>query len=287
MMAYALEHRFSFALSSLHANFSRQKGWTDYFLPFCPEDNSEVHLHCNRRPNRVHRPFPAKWLYKLGIVRTYPFDRPLNNFFKKYGSRKELLMQDLFRKARKQPVNRCYKIPEMGWEGNLREICRKLVAITWHYNPATAKAVQDWIDSINLPEEYLGLHVRRGDKAIEYAHQGVEQYIGKLKKYSDCKSVFISTDDYSVVEELREKYPDYTFYTLCRPDERGYVQKEFDKLSVQEKENAQYNLWACIEILANAGHFVGTYSSNLGMFLGMRMSPDRCHGIDFDEWLVW
>ena len=42
-----------------------------------------------------------------------------------------------------------------------------------------------------------------------------------------------------------------------------------------------------MEVLRNADIFVGTYSSNPGMFLGMCMDENRVYGIDFDKWLLW
>ena len=45
-------------------------------------------------------------------------------------------------------------------------------------------------------------------------------------------------------------------------------------------------LFATMEILNRAELFVGTYSSNMGMFMGMR-NPSICRGVDFDHWLIW
>ena len=42
-----------------------------------------------------------------------------------------------------------------------------------------------------------------------------------------------------------------------------------------------------MEILRISELFVGTFSSNVGMFLGMCMEKERAYGVDFDEWLLW
>ena len=42
-----------------------------------------------------------------------------------------------------------------------------------------------------------------------------------------------------------------------------------------------------MEILRASELFIGTFSSNMGMFLGMCMEKERVYGVDFDEWLLW
>ena len=81
-------------------------------------------------------------------------------------------------------------------------------------------------------------------------------------------------------------YPEWAIWTLCTPLERGYTQSAADKESVEEKERNMITLFATIEVLNNATKFVGTYSSNIGMFMGMR-NPSICRGVDFDHWLIW
>ena len=41
-----------------------------------------------------------------------------------------------------------------------------------------------------------------------------------------------------------------------------------------------------MELLSRASITFCTYSSNIGMFLGMRMG-DRAIGVDMDNWMIW
>lgn len=50
-MLYCAKHHIRFALYSSDANFSYEKGWVDYFEPFCPERGNLLHHWFNRRPN--------------------------------------------------------------------------------------------------------------------------------------------------------------------------------------------------------------------------------------------
>ena len=49
-MAWCLQNNYQFQLFSNNANFGFDKGWTDFFIPFCTEVSSEFHLRYNRRP---------------------------------------------------------------------------------------------------------------------------------------------------------------------------------------------------------------------------------------------
>ena len=49
-MLYCLQHQIQFRLYSKDANFSYEKGWTDFFEAFCEEEKSDLHHYINMRP---------------------------------------------------------------------------------------------------------------------------------------------------------------------------------------------------------------------------------------------
>ena len=59
--------------------------------------------------------------------------------------------------------------------------------------------------------------------------------------------------------------------------------KKEDKSIIKE---AHINLFASLDILNNSTFFVGTFGSNPGMYLGMRMDSAKCISIDID-WQIW
>jgi hypothetical protein len=95
------------------------------------------------------------------------------------------------------------------------------------------------------------------------------------------------TDDYRIIQETQAKYPDWKIYTLCTEDERGYHHQEFMKEPVPIIRKKLIRLFASIEILRNSQLFIGTFSSNPGMFLGMLMEPDTCIDVEGRDWLIW
>jgi hypothetical protein len=180
-----------------------------------------------------------------------------------------------------------YDIPELGINGDLQDACRALVKLTWNYNHHTQIAVNTLITSIQLPEKYIGLHIRRGDKSIETNLLNTQEYMDKAKSLSELHCLFISTDDYQIIEDLKTTNPDFILYTLCDKNERGYFHEKFRKQQKAIIKSSYEKLFASVDLLNSAKLFIGTFSSNVGMFLGMRMPKNLTIGIDPDKWVIW
>jgi hypothetical protein len=95
----------------------------------------------------------------------------------------------------------------------------------------------------------------------------------------------VATDDYRIFEQLRDNNPQYSFYTLTSPEEKGYDQDKFVQSSNESIQHNLIEMFASIKIFLQSILFVGTYSSNPGMFVGMQLD-DRMIGMDFDNWLI-
>jgi hypothetical protein len=138
-----------------------------------------------------------------------------------------------------------------------------------------------------LPSEYFGIHIRQGDKIKEVNTYNIDSYFLKAKEISSLRNAFISTDDYRVIEEIKANYPDWNIYYLCKQENKGYYQNVFQYKQKTEKEQDMYELFASIEILAKSTFFIGTFTSNIGMFLGIRRQNQNCFGVDLNEWIIW
>ena len=274
-MVYCLVHHIQFQLTSENANFNPQKGWGAFFKTFCEEMPDD---------GKHYRTWDWKYALKR-IVFSHDFTSISSLYPYLWPWKSEMRTQDVFGKCRDRKLaNRIYEIPSIGFRGSLQQLCAQLVNITWRYNEETQKRIDELITPLNLPKEYVAIHVRRGDKAIEVQYTPVQDYMEKLGgKYHN---IFVASDDYSVMEEVRKLYPDRQVWTLCTPTERGYDQAKADTETLKEKEKNMIALFATIEVLNRATKFIGTYSSNIGMFMGMR-NPSICRGVDFDHWLIW
>lgn len=272
---YCLEKKINFQLYSKDANFSFNEGWNDYFLPFTKETKWNYHKNYN------YRSFSEFNHYKSDTL-----IRKIN--FYKFISCTKYLTYEIFDEIRKEAKsNRIYKIPKLNIHGEIREVCRELINLTWHFNNATQQIINKLISKINLPENYIGIHIRSGDKQKENELFNFDKYIAKAKTLSNEKNYFISTDDFSNIESIKKNYPDLNIYYLCKENKKGYFQNEFQKLNKENIRTEMYELFSSIEILNKSEFFVGTFSSNIGMFLGMRMLPEKCFAVDLDKWLIW
>ena len=129
------------------------------------------------------------------------------------------------------------------------------------------------------------MHIRRGDKDTEVDLFDIDVYFKYAEKLLDCRNVFILTDDYRVIELVKEKFPLWNVSTLTFPYERGFVLKS----STADEDRADKELvkvFASLEIMTKSLCFIGTVTTNPGLFLGMRMDPSRVHYIDSDDWII-
>jgi hypothetical protein len=127
-----------------------------------------------------------------------------------------------------------------------------------------------------------------GDKITETNLLDVSEYIRKIPRDYPVKNAFVLTDNYLVIEEFQNRLKDWTVYTLCGKEERGYFHEEFQKKREPEFiRKSHETLFASMDILSKSDLFVGTFSSNPGMFLGMRMEKYKVCGVDRKQWVIW
>lgn len=268
---FCLQNRIKFRLYSKRGNLSYKKGWQDFFLPFCEETEFYLHSRYNKRAYQVKnaRSCPPA-LLKLLTANSY-------------------LTQDIWDKFRsKEFESTSFNIPELGIiNASLPDAAQVIIQMLWRYNKSASTHISSYINSISLPENYISMQIRGGDKNKEKEIYAVESYMKEAINSSISKNVFVLTDDYRIMQELKMKYPTWKFSTLCSPSEKGYVHPEFVKLSKKERYLKVLKLLASIDICASSEHFIGTYSSNPGNYLAMRMGKENFTGIDYNEWLLW
>ncbi|MDR1091151.1 MAG: hypothetical protein LBL79_08765 [Prevotella sp.] len=272
---YCLVNRIQFVLYSEDANFGYNKGWRDYFLPFCDEVNDNFH----RKYNFRDYDFLRQRLSRKDKLKTRVY-KLLNGV--------NFLTQDLWLRIRdRSHEDEIYNVPELGIiNSSFRDACRSLITMTWTYEAETGSMIKNKIESLNLPAEYIGFHIRRGDKNIEHKSTGTNLYFEKIKD-PDIRNIFISTDDYNVILEVKnDLYTHWNFFSLCREDQVGYDHKQYKKLDKSRIKEEQTDLLISIDILSNSHHFIGTFSSNIGMFMGMRMGAKKSVSVDI-AWQIW
>lgn len=270
-MIYCLDNQIKFSLYSKKGNFSLSRGWTDFFMPFCEERTFFLHQRYNRRAYQIKnaKTFPPKVL--------------------KFLSGDDFLTQDIWDRFRTEEFSqRRFTISELNLiDAPLLDVTQRIIQMVWQYNPSSEKIVNDYKKSIEFPESFISIHIRAGDKMKEADTYSTHEYMEKAIDISANKTAFILTDSYAVIEELQNSFKDWNFFTLCSPAERGYDHSEFTKLDKYQKYVQHLKLFASLDICAGADKFIGTYSSNPGGFMGMRIGEQNCDCLDYDSWVLW
>lgn len=292
---YCLCNDIEFILFDGNSRFSEKHDFQYYFEPFCKTDEHSFNLKYNKRDYFGNMGFTTiiKDLFHTndsnGEKAINRLQSRLFGDIYKFIFGFDFYTYEIFAKARNRELEKQhFEYEPLEINGDLQSACKKIIEKTWIYKPDIDYRVHQYIDSINLNEEYLGIHIRGGDKVIEYDLQDVDTYITKLEKLSNIRTAFVLTDDYRLFETLEKNYQSWKFKTLCNKSEHGYFHNEFisksDYKTIQEQH---IKLFASMDILAKSHIFVGTFSSNPGMYLGMRMDKNKTFGVDFDKWRIW
>ena len=126
------------------------------------------------------------------------------------------------------------------------------------------------IKSMNGP--YVSIYVRRGDK-VEGRHTEMEAAdLDTVIKSTGIKSgnVFVMTDDYSVVEEIRVLLPDCKVSTLTPSDTRGSFHEDMKNKNAEEQRQHGEELFTSLEVFQHGTRGWADGRSNMGRLLKLQ-----------------
>ena len=288
MILYCLEHKIQFKLYSDDANFGIEKGWQDYFEPFCEEVHERFHRIYNRHPHYVSwRKIVNADSYKMscsllrwrlksdlliGVSKCIRFFQEGKSF--------DYYTHDLFEKI--SVKNKRYYVSELGIDGDYIQAYNVIYNIIYRFKKTVKEEICSLIEGFSLPEQYVGCQIRGGDKFIEYDLLSVDLYLRKIKEVTDLKNVFVLTDDYEIIKCLRKMAPEYNWFTFCQPDEKGYYNSAFSKTDPLIKRKRMIHFFASMELLERASLMLGTITSTPCLVLGIR-KLGNVHWVDFEK----
>lgn len=263
---YCAVHGIQFRINSSYANFKFKKGWEDFFLPFFKEERGVYNKKYNYRPY-LRKPEPIR-----------------EGFFKLVSGTK-YFTQDLWPLIRDEEfMNNAISIPLLQFNDSLLEACHHFVKMTWRFNVEVEKKIDDFAESMKLPDEYVGIHIRKGDKFNETnIEPNVTDLLNFVGTHTGIRNLYVASDDFSVIPEIR-KHSEWTLYYRIPQNARGYLQSDFDLASPAIKFQELLNFFGDIEILNRSTLFIGGISSNVGMYVGMRRNGKGCFYHDAEEW---
>lgn len=274
-MLYCLQHKIQFKLYSADANFGYDKGWTDYFLPFCQEVTEPFHGKHN-----IHILPGWRRILSSGIKqKSLRFIKwKIKTIF--INVRASLLAYKTYKKWVRLNhsvhfnANQHFYVPQLGIDGDYMHAFNKLANITFRFNREIATQCNKLIEDLNLPPHYVGCQVRGGDKIIEAQLLPPEYYVRIMKDKIENQTAFILTDDYAIYCRLQELSPNTRWLTLCSPEEKGYVNSTFTQTTHTQKKAQMIRLMASMQVLLNSGYFIGSITTGPSLFLLKMLYPN-------------
>ena len=275
-MLYCLARNIRFQLYSESANFGTGIGWTEYFLPFCEEVHDSFHREYN-----LHRP-PSwgrvlrgcmrqksagliKWKIK-SVLKTAMGRVTAFRVYKEY----VLFAQDVAYNPDEH-----YYVPELGMDCDYYEAYGLLARMVWKLQPTLQHQKDDYTQALALPARYDGIQVRGGDKVTEAVLVSGARMMQLLNpQHGDC--VFVLTDDYRQFQVLQNGYPGVRFLTLCLPEARGYVHKNFCQQSSDTRRQAIIRLIISVDLLLGTRSFIGSITTGPSVFVMKQRFDDPC-----------
>lgn len=284
-MLYCLQHQIQFKLYSKDSNFGYEKGWCDYFEPFCSVTNNPIHRYMNMRSYALKEKLHfsdfrfLKWQLKK---RFFNWVIQKLKLFLPFTYCTQDIWDSLFDS---KIMNRNYYIPELNINGNLVQACNILVKITWNFNSQTEIEIETIINKLNLPQSYISCQIRGGDKYLEEKILPVDVYIERFEENKSINNIFVLTDDYAIVEQL-EREKRWNIITLCDKKDSGYVHTAFRKCNKSLKREKIIKLLSSVVCCSRSSRFVGTKTSNPSIFLSI-LKPDISESIDYQINLMY
>ncbi len=245
-MIYAWKKGRQFVLDSSHFLYGPEQGWCEFFEPFC------------RAAEDVD---PAM------ITVKFEFNPKLPN------NRNTQILRN------HQPDR--LQIGELQLQGFdfIHDFFKRMI---FRINATCIPRVAAHLQRLSLPADYLAVQIRRGDKLGEDSYYPAALYLQHLGEDIDGSTIFVMSDDFGAVEEVRHllKIDGLKTHirTLAEPKERGFdislmrSGKEFtavsrtDARAMQDDSLEQHTVRLLAEMIAaaNASRFVTTEISYLG-----------------------
>ncbi len=95
-----------------------------------------------------------------------------------------------------------------------------------------------------------------------------------IKEKTAIRDVFVLTDDYRLFEQVQTLAPDIHWYTLCSPNEQGYVNSAFTQTAKELKQKQMARFLCSIQLLMDASVFIGSITTGPSLFLLKKFYPE-------------
>lgn len=256
-----------------------EKGWRDYFESTLPDSNS---LICSQyRIYTKEKPWWGNIYYNpSAFFRHYAFYM-MNRIFLLFHPDTEL-GDDVFMKMRSKEFVEKYEDVRNEYSLELKRVLK--------FNLKTINYIQNEKNKLNLPEYYIGVHIRRGDKiaSCEMEEVSLTKYVDAIKdKRHISHNVFIATDDVSVIDGLRSALDKdgFSVYWNTAVVQNGFDESLFNNKDKRSRYIDTLNMFLDMDILAHSLFFIGTYTSNVSRIVPLYIGFEKSLSLD-EGWKI-
>ncbi|KAK4887717.1 hypothetical protein RN001_003988 [Aquatica leii] len=158
----------------------------------------------------------------------------------------------------------------------------QIIKYVWRLQPRTTNYINNQMEKFGIKNPFVGVQIRRTDK-IYYAeakYQAVERYMDVVDEYYKSieiktnftkRRVYIATEEYSVIKEVKTKYPHYEIL-------HNQNIPKIPKINFARSFDNIFDLILDVHILLRSDLLVCTLTSNLCRLIYALLQNDHVDG---------
>ena len=273
---YADKYNYQLLVNSRNWNSKIDNGLSDWFIPYFEETHSI--LTYQEKIYNNEKPWIGKIYYNPSAFWGYWRERLYNKIFKFFNPT-ALLSKESFQRMHSGDFLSQYS------EGELLNAVSNSFKKFYNYNALTQNSISEKKQYINIPDNYISVHIRRGDKIVtgEMEDINLNIYVDAIRKYRYISNnIYIATDDVTVISYISKKLSDTDIKIYYNKDNKlkGFDEKTYNLKSDSVRRDEVLNMLFDMDMMINSSFFIGTFSSNVGCVVAMYLGLDKCHSID-------
>ena len=273
---YADKYNYQLLVNSRNWNSKIDNGLSDWFIPYFEETHSI--LTYQEKIYNNEKPWIGKIYYNPSAFWGYWRERLYNKIFKFFNPT-ALLSKESFQRMHSGDFLSQYS------EGELLNAVSNSFKKFYNYNALTQNNISEKKQYINIPDNYISIHIRRGDKIVtgEMEDINLNIYVDAIRKYSYISNnIYIATDDVTVISYISKKLSDIDIKIYYNKENKlkGFDEKTYNLKSDSVRRDEVLNMLFDMDMMINSSFFIGTFSSNVGCVVAMYLGLDKCHSID-------
>lgn len=278
---YADKYNYRLLVNSRNWNSKIDNGLSDWFIPYFEETHSI--LTYQEKIYNNEKPWIGKIYYNPSAFWGYWRERLYNKIFKFFNPT-ALLSKESFQRMHSGDFLSQYS------EGELLNAVSNSFKKFYKYNALTQNSISEKKQYINIPDNYISIHIRRGDKIVtgEMEDISLNIYVDAIRKYSYISNnIYIATDDVTVISYISKKLSDIDIKIYYNKENKlkGFDEKTYNLKSDSVRRDEVLNMLFDMDMMINSSFFIGTFSSNVGCVVAMYLGLDKCHSIDM-SWKI-